>query len=161
MNVATAKNTERSSRQGIDRQLDYLNQYVSFWVNGQLLGVPVNAVQEVLSAQFITPVPRARPELSGLLNLRGQIVTAIDLRKRLQLPPLAADRQSMNVVVRHGGESYSLLVDDVGDVINVGGETLLPAPHTLDSAWKKVVSGVFRLDERLFVILNVGALFSF
>ena len=79
MTMTATKAGEGASRQGIDRQLDYLNQYVSFWVNGQLLGVPVNAVQEVLNAQFITPVPRARPELSGLLNLRGQIVTAIDL----------------------------------------------------------------------------------
>lgn len=158
--MTTATLAERSSRQGIDRQLDYMNQYVSFWIDGQLLGVPVNSVQEVLNPQVITEVPRARPEISGLLNLRGQIVTAIDLRKRLKLAPLPPEKRCMNVVLRHGSESYSLLVDEVGEVINVGDQTLLPAPHTLDANWKSLVSGVFRLEERLFVILNVVALFN-
>ncbi|MCH7989084.1 MAG: chemotaxis protein CheW, partial [Planctomycetes bacterium] len=77
----------------MDHQLDYQNQYVSFWVDNQLLGVPVNAVQEVLNPQTIARTPHARPEIAGLLNLRGQIVTAINLRKRMGLPDLE-DKQN-------------------------------------------------------------------
>jgi len=136
------------------------NQYVSFLIANQLLGVPVDIVQEVLNPQAIAKTPKARPEIAGLLNLRGQIVTAVDLRKCLGLPPNAPDKPSMNVVLRHKGESYSLLVDEVGDVINVSNEQFEPPPVTLDSHWKSLVSGVFRLEERLFVVLNVGAVFT-
>jgi len=150
-----------SGQDQISHQLDYANQYVSFRVDGQLLGVPVNVVQEVLNPQTIARTPRARPEISGLLNLRGQIVTAVDLRKRMGLPPLEGDRESMNVVFRQGGESFSLLVDEVGDVINVSTETMDPVPHTLDDRWKQVTTGVFQLEDRLFVILNVEAILKF
>jgi purine-binding chemotaxis protein CheW len=161
MSQSATLNAERSAQERIANQLDYENQYVSFYVDGQLLGIPVNTVQEVLNPQAIASVPLARPEISGLLNLRGQIVTAVNLRRRLGLPELDARRQSMNVVVHHQSESFSLLVDDVGDVINVSGEVLQPPPATLDSHWKSVTSGVFRLEQRLFVILNVGSLLNF
>lgn len=157
MEKAAPRNTAGTARD-LD---DYLNQYVSFLVDGQLLGVPVNAVQEVLNPQIIARTPKAKPEIAGLLNLRGQIVTAVDLRKRLGLPPLEEGKTSMNVVVRYNEESYSLLVDEVGEVINVYGETLQPPPHTLDSHWKNVTSGVFRLEDRLFVILNEASLLAF
>lgn len=161
MSQLAALDMEKAAHDGIANQLDYENQYVSFFVDGQLLGIPVNTVQEVLNPQSIAPVPLARSEISGLLNLRGQIVTAVNLRRRLGLPDLEGGRQSINVVVHHQGESFSLLVDDVGDVINVSGDVLQPAPSTLDAHWKTVTSGVFRLEGRLFVILNVASLLSF
>ncbi len=129
-------------------------QYVSFWVNQQLLGVPVDSVQEVLTAQHIAPVPRTRPEIAGLLNLRGQIVTAVDLRKCLGLPPRDASWPGMNVVLRYRGESFSLLVDDVGDVIEVQRGEILPPPRTLESHWKNITAGIVRLDNRLFILLD-------
>jgi purine-binding chemotaxis protein CheW len=141
---------------GIEHQLDYANQYVSFWLDEQLLGVPVNLVQEVLNPQKIAKTPRARGEIAGLLNLRGQIVTAVNLRERMGLRALPSDRESMNVVVRHNNESFSLLVDEVGDVININGETLQPVPHT-SIATAPVTTGVFRLEKRLFIILHVAA----
>jgi purine-binding chemotaxis protein CheW len=161
MSQSSTMDIEKAAQDGIANQLDYANQYVSFFVDGQLLGIPVNAVQEVLNPQAISPVPLARAEISGLLNLRGQIVTAVNLRRRLGLPDLEDGRQCMNVVVRHQGESFSLRVDDVGDVINVSGDVLQPAPATLDAHWKSVTSGVFRLESRLFVILNVASLLNF
>lgn len=150
-----------SQRDGMSHQLDYENQYVSFRLGTQWLGVPVNVVQEVLNPQSIRRVPRAPSEVAGLLNLRGQIVTAVDLRQRLGLPEYTEERGSMNVVVRHGQESFSLLVDDVGDVINVSGQKLEPVPNSLDAQWKAVTKGVFRLEKRLFVILNVPAVLKF
>lgn len=160
MTQTAVSDIEKAAREGIATQLDYENQYVSFLVDGQLLGIPVNAVQEVLNPQAIAPVPKARREISGLLNLRGQIVTAVNLRRRLDLPDLDEPLKSMNVVVMHQGESYSLLVDEVGDVINVSGDALQPPPHTLDAHWKSVTAGVFRLEKRLFVILNTTALLN-
>ncbi|HVW00660.1 MAG TPA: chemotaxis protein CheW [Planctomycetaceae bacterium] len=159
--IATRDAVRSDSGSEMGNQLDYHNQYVSFYVRDQLLGVPVNAVQEVLNPQSIARVPKAKPEIAGLLNLRGQIVTAIDLRKRLGLPELGEGRQSINVVISHQGEPYSLLVDEVGDVINVSGDALQPSPQTLDAQWKRLVAGVFRLEKRLFVILNVATLLSF
>lgn len=157
----TAVAKQEDTRHGIASQLDYQNQYVSFLVAGQLLGVPVHAVQEVLNPQTIAPTPRAKPEIAGLLNLRGQIVTAIDLRKRLGVGRNESSTSSMNVVVTHQGESFSLLVDEVGDVINVSGNTLLPPPPTIAQHWKTLISGVFRLEEQLFVILNLSAVLHF
>ena len=148
------------SNSGMETQLDYSSQYVSFWVDGQLLGMPVNMVQEVLSEQVISPTPLARAEITGLLNLRGQIVTAVSLRKRLGLPDLE-NASSMNVVTRLGEESFSLLVDEVGDVINVSGRSMEPVPRTLDPHWRSVTIGVFQLEEGLFVILDVGTILNF
>ena len=150
-----------AAEDGISSHLDYENQYVSFRVEEQLLGVPVNVVQEVLNPQAIRRIPRAPGEIAGLLNLRGQIVTAVDLRKRLGLSEYRGERGSMNVVVRHGLESFSLLVDDVGDVINVQGQRLDPVPHSLAPQWKALTKGVFRLEKSLFVILNVPAVLKF
>lgn len=137
-----------------------LVQYVSFRVGQQLLGVPVAAVQEVLNPQKIARTPLARAEVAGLLNLRGQIVTAVNLRKRLQLPDAENPEELMNVVLRHEGESFSLLVDRVGDVISVSPDTLTSVPPTLSARWRDVSEGVFVLDDDLFVILNVPAVLS-
>lgn len=149
------------SADGIQKQLDYTNQFVSFWLDGQLLGVPVMAVQEVLNPQTIAPTPKARTEIAGLLNLRGQIVTAVNLRRRLGLPDLEEGKESMNVVVRNREESFSLLVDEVGEVFNISEKSLEPVPTTLDPRWKSVTTGVFRLEDRLFIILNTEAILQF
>ena len=157
----TATMTAPVQRDGISRQLDYDSQYVSFWIADQLIGVPVNTVQEVLNPQTIAPTPLARREIAGLLNLRGQIVTAVNLRRRLGLADREANLPSMNVVVRQRGESFSLLVDEVGDVINVLGLDFEPLPRTVDGLWRAYTSGVFRLESGLFVILDVNALLTF
>jgi len=161
MTQSVLTDTPTDNVEKMAHQLDYANQFVSFWVDNQLLGVPVNLVQEVLNPQVIAPTPKSRSEIAGLLNLRGQIVTAVNLRKRLGLPELAEDKESMNVVVHHAGESFSLLVDEVGDVINVAADLMESVPNTLDAHWKSVTRGVFRLEGRLFVILNVDSVLKF
>ncbi|MCA9067956.1 MAG: chemotaxis protein CheW [Planctomycetaceae bacterium] len=142
---------------GAVKGLDQHDQFVSFWVDGQLLGVPVHSVQEVLNPQTITRTPLARPEIAGLLNLRGQIVTAVNLRKRLGLEDPNDTHECVNIVIRHKDESFSLLADEVGDVIETTGIRMEPVPHTLDEHWKQLMQGIFRLDGRLFVILNIPA----
>jgi purine-binding chemotaxis protein CheW len=135
--------------------------YVTFMVSEQLFGVPIHAVQDVLGPQRINSIPLAPSEVAGSLNLRGRIVTAIELRKRLGLPPRAADQQGMSVVVDHNGELYSLLMDQAGEVMSLPGADFEPYPSTLDPLWQEVTSGIYQLDGRLLVILEIERLLDF
>jgi purine-binding chemotaxis protein CheW len=134
------------------RQTD--TEYVTFRVGAQWLGIPVLMVQEVLAGQRITRVPLAPPEVSGFLNLRGRIVTAVDLRVRLQLPVRAEDSGTVSVVVRDEEELFSFLVDEVGDVMAVGAQALEPPPATLDARWKQCCDGIVRRDKDLLVVVS-------
>ncbi len=129
--------------------------FVTFKLEDQMLGIPVVLVQEVLMGEDILPVPLSPREVKGFLNLRGQIVTAVDLRALLGLPDRGEDESFMNVVVEHGDELFSLLVDRVGDVVEAGDSAFEPTPSTLDPIWKRCCSGVIRLDRGLLVILDV------
>ncbi|HIF11055.1 MAG TPA: chemotaxis protein CheW [Sneathiellales bacterium] len=132
-------------------------EYVTAVLDGQLFGIPVLAVQDVLGPQKLANIPLAPPEVAGSLNLRGRIVTAIDLRKRLGME--SADREkSMSIVVDHHGELYSLLIDEVGEVLRVPLENYERNPPTLDPRWRDISQGIFRLDGRLLVILQVQRL---
>ncbi|WP_235907857.1 chemotaxis protein CheW [Siccirubricoccus phaeus] len=130
--------------------------YLTLTVADQLCGVPVLAVRDVLGAQTITRIPLAPPEVAGSLNLRGRIVTAIDLRRRLGLPPRKPeDGQAMSVVVERDNELYSLLADQVGDVLPLPRADRAPNPPTLDPMWREVSGGVHRMGERLLILLDV------
>jgi purine-binding chemotaxis protein CheW len=135
------------------------SQYCTFWVDGLFFGVAVSSVQEVLRYQPLTAVPSAPEAIRGLINLRGQIVTAVDLRCRLGLPPRDAGALPMNVIVRSRGEVVSLLVDDIGDVITVDtsprtGLELEPAPANVPSVVQDVVHGVLALPEAILLVLD-------
>ena len=129
--------------------------YLTLTVAEQLCGVPVLSVRDVLGYQAITRIPLAPPEVAGSLNLRGRIVTAVDLRRRLGLPPRPADAKAMSVVVDRDGELYSLLADAVGDVLPLPLDQRANNPPTLDPLWKEVSTGVHRLGERLVILLDV------
>ncbi len=133
-------------------------QYVTFYVSEQLFGIPVESVQEVLNPQTIAIAPKSPPEFAGLINLRGQIVTAVDLRVRLGLP--RHDQDSMNVVINDQKESFSLLVDQVGDVIDLNDKEMMAVPRTLDAEWKQLSKGIFRLEKQLLIILNIQHVLS-
>jgi purine-binding chemotaxis protein CheW len=137
------------------------HEFVSVTVAGQHFGIPVLQVQDVLGPQRITPIPLAPPEVAGSLNLRGRIVTAIDLRTRLKLPKLPDGEAGMSVVVDHDGELYSILVDAVGEVLSLDAGAQQRNPPTLDPAWRDVSSGIYRLDATLMVILNVARVLDF
>ena len=111
--------------------------FVPFELADQLLGIPVVLIQEVLMGEDISPVPLSPREVKGFLNLRGQIVTAVDLRALLGLPDRAEGESFMNVVVEHDEELFSLLVDRVGDVVEAGDSAFEPTPSTLDPIWKR------------------------
>jgi purine-binding chemotaxis protein CheW len=129
-------------------------QYSTFFLDGLLLGVDVRRVQEVLRPQEMTRVPLAPPMIRGLVNLRGQIVTAIDVRRRFDLPPLPADQSPMNVVVRCEDGAVSLLVDEIGDVVEIQDEDFAPPPVTLKGAARELITGVYKLKDRLMLILD-------
>ncbi len=134
--------------------------FVSVVIGGQLFGIPVLQVQDVLMPQRITRVPLAPPEVAGSLNLRGRIVTAIDIRTRLGLKASEDAKKRMNVVVDHGGELYSLMVDQVGEVLSLDAATYEANPPTLDPRWREVSAGIFRLDGQLLVVLDVARLLN-
>lgn len=129
-------------------------QYCTFWVDGLFFGVAVMDVQEVLRYHDMTVVPRAPESVHGLINLRGQIVTAIDLRTRLGLPPRGPGELPMNVVFRSRDETVSLLVDDIGDVIDTSGHVLEPAPVTLPGAVRSVLHGVLPLPDSILLVID-------
>ena len=127
---------------------------VTMSVHGQLCGIPVLKVRDVIASPAMTPIPLAPPEVAGSLNLRGRIVTAIDLRRRLRLP-VGKDNghATMSVVVEQQGELYSLIVDTVREVIELDADNLEPNPQTLGAVWRDVSAGIYRLQPDLLVVL--------
>jgi purine-binding chemotaxis protein CheW len=132
--------------------------YVTMTIADQLFGIPVLTVQDVLGSQRITRIPLAPPEVAGALNLRGRIVTAMDVRRRLDLPGREQGKAGMSVVVDHNGELYSLIVDSVGEVLSLPNEAFERNPATLDPKWREVSAGIYRLDGKLLVVLEVSRL---
>jgi len=135
--------------------------FVTMTIGGQLFGVPVLSVQDVLGPQKITRIPLAPREVAGALNLRGRIVTAIDVRLRLGLDPLPPEQKGMSIVVEHGSEHYSLMVDAVGEVLNLPAENYERNLATLDLRWREVSGGIYRLDGQLLVVLEVQRVLEF
>lgn len=134
--------------------------FVTLTVADQLCGVPVLEVRDVLAEQAITRVPLAPPEIAGSLNLRGRIVTAIDLRRRLRLPPAPAGQPRMSVVTERGGELHALLVDQVAEVMTLRASACERNPPTLPQTWAEFSTGIYRLERRLMVVLDVGRLLA-
>jgi len=131
-----------------------LAQLCTFWLDGLFFGVDVAHVQEVLRYQEMTTVPRAPRAVRGLINLRGQIVTAVDLRCRLGLPDRGPGELPMNVIVRSRGEVQSLLVDDIGDVIGTSDYQLEPVPANLPEPVREALLGVMSLPDAILLILD-------
>lgn len=136
------------------------SMFVTMRIDQQLFGVSVRHVRDVLRGQKITPIPLAPPEIAGSLNLRGRIVTVIDVRKRLRLSTRPPHDHSMFVVVEHKNDLYSLMVDSVGEVLTVPAGSVEKAPSHLSGAWKEVASGIHKLDGELLVIMDVHTLLT-
>jgi len=130
-------------------------QLCTFRLDGNLFGMPVPRVQEVIRFHPMTPVPLAPPAVEGLINLRGQIVLAIDLRRRLSLAQRSADDLPVNVVVRTPDGAVSLLVDEIGDVIEVEQSTFEAPPANLCGALRTMILGVHKLEHTLLLLLDV------
>jgi purine-binding chemotaxis protein CheW len=131
-------------------------QFCTFFVRGLFLGLEVTCIQEVIRYQPLTVVPLTSGVIAGLMNLRGQIVTAIDLRHRLGLPPREPDERPINVVVRTPDGAVSLLVDEIGDVIEVDDSTFERPPETLADDARELILGAYKLKDRLLLVLDAA-----
>lgn len=135
-------------------------EYLTVYIDDQMFGVPVLQIQDVLGEQKVTKIPLAPPEVDGALNLRGRIVTAINVRKRLGISGTNPNKKCMSVVVEFESELYSLLIDRVGDVLSIENKFYESNPATLNDRWREVSQGIYRLDGELLVILDVPKLLS-
>ena len=136
-------------------------QYSTFYVGDSLFGIDVMQVQEVLRYQHMTKVLLAPPVIRGLINLRGQIVTAVDLRKRMNLPPRKDGALPLNIVVRWDEGVISLLVDQISDVLEVDSSAHEAPPRTLPLEQQQLISGLYKLDGKLLLVLNVERALQF
>jgi purine-binding chemotaxis protein CheW len=135
--------------------LETMIEYVTASVGGQLFGLPIARVQDVFVLDRLTRVPLASAEIAGVLNLRGRIVTAIDMRRRLALPPVGEARKRMAIGIEHKGESYGLLIDAIGEVLSLAKSEREGNPVNLEPRLARVAAGVHRLEDRLLVVLDV------
>jgi purine-binding chemotaxis protein CheW len=131
-----------------------LKQYCTFFVDNMFLAIDVLNVQEVIRCQEMTRVPTAPRVVRGLINLRGQIVTAIDLRQRLDLPEAPPDHRPINVVVRTDDGAVSLLVDEIGDVLELDDHACVAPPETIPPVIRDVLEGIYHLKKRLVLVLG-------
>ena len=138
-----------------DNSAGAVTEYVTIMIGEQLFGLPISRVQDVFMPERLTRVPLASREVAGVLNLRGRIVTAIDMRARLGLPDAASDRPAMAVGVDLRGESYGLLIDSIGEVLKLADDSREVNPVNLDQRMTKMAAGVHRLDGQLMVVLDV------
>src|SRR5271166_3840807 len=131
------------------------HQYCTFYLAGHYFGVDVLKVQEIIRYQEMTRVPLAPPVVCGLINLRGQIVSAIDLRRRLELSDRPAGQLPVNVVVQTDDGAVSLLVDEIGDVLAVTNDRFEPPPETLQGIARELIRGAYKLADRLLLMLDI------
>ena len=131
-------------------------EFVTLRLGEQLFGISVMAVQDVMRKQPIAPIPLAPAVIAGSLNVRGRIVTALDMRKLLGLGDYPQPTKVMKVVVEHQHELYALIIDSVGDVLSLPIHTFEKAPANLDTSWRTLAAGVFKLEHELLIILDVG-----
>lgn len=136
-------------------------QLSTFEVAGQLLGINVLDVQDVLNPMEIANVPLSGNEVAGLLNLRGRIVTAIDMRQKLGLDAFEDRAKCMSIVVEKDQELYSLIVDKVGDVINIPASKFEANPPNLKPVWAELSSGVYRLEGKIMLVIDIDNLLRY
>lgn len=148
-----------------DSQIDYgsannehSRDYLTIYIAEQIFGIPVLQVQDVLRSQQVTRIPLAPKEVAGSLNLRGRIVTAINVRSKLGLPISNDDSHDMSVVVEHDDELYSLVIDKVGDVLSLKQDAFEKTPATLNPLWRDISLGIHQMQSELLIIMDVPKL---
>ncbi len=149
MNALANRNNDPDIKNGQSKD------FLTFVIADQRFGIPILQVQDVLGEQRVTHIPLAPAEVAGSLNLRGRIVTAINMRNRLGINAVQDAEANMSVVVEHENELYSLIIDEIDDVMTLRNRDFEPTPATLDSGWRDIASGVYRLKDELLVVLDV------
>lgn len=155
--IRDPQNSDSRIASGLDVLSADVIQFVTVTIADQLFGLPIERVHDVFMPETMTPVPLSKDEIAGVLNLRGRIVTAIDMRCMLGLPTKEEAVNRMAVGIDYKGESYGLIIDRVGEVLNLPQMEREPNPVNLDPRWAKVAAGVHRLEGTLMVILDVDS----
>lgn len=132
-----------------------IRQFCTFYLDSELFGIEVLKVQEVMKTQETTEVPLAPKVVRGLMNLRGSIVSCIDLRVRFEMPPAPPDLEPIHVVTQTSGALVSFQVDRIGDVVEVTDESFEPPPSTLQRSTRRLIDGVYKLKDSLLQVVNV------
>ena len=135
-------------------------QLVSVEVVGQSWGIPIAAVREVLGPQSLTPVPLAPPAVAGFLNLRGRIVTVLDLRATLGLGRTEEPERATEIVIEQDGELYSLMIDGVGDALTFPASAMEQPPQIMDARWRGLTDGIIKLDGKLLLVLGLDRMLA-
>jgi len=146
---------------GVSKTTSKQMEFVTVTVAGQLLGLPISRVHDVFVVSEMTTVPLAPEEIAGLLNLRGRVVTAVSLRRRLGLSDVYEGSRRMAVGLENQGEAYGLLVDDVGEVLKLDLDEMQPNPVHMDRSWVGLSQGVHQLRDQLLIVLDVDAVLAF
>ncbi len=157
---SNVQGVENKSADSINPIVGRANDFLTIYIAGQLFGIPVLQVQDVLGDLNVSKIPLAPPEVDGSLNLRGRIVTSINVRRCLGLSERSEGKSVMSVVVEHENELYSLTIDEVGDVLALKEDSYEKNPVTLDPKWRGVSLGIYRLDEELLIVLDVPKLIN-
>jgi purine-binding chemotaxis protein CheW len=134
-------------------------QFLSVFLGDQAFGIPILQIQDILRTQQLTHIPLAAEAIEGIMNLRGRIVTAINFRKRIHADGVN-QTNTMSVVIEHNGELFSLIVDEVGEVLSIATHKVEIIPSALNPYWQEVATGVFQLNEKIIILLNPNALFQ-
>jgi purine-binding chemotaxis protein CheW len=140
---------------------EHVIEYVTAAIDGQLFGLPIARVQDVFAPTRLTRVPLAPPEVAGVLNLRGRIITVVDMRRRLGLPPHSDDTPEMAIGIERDGEAYGLLVDSMDEVMRISDSIRVANPVNLDPRLAAVSAGVYRLEGKLLIVLDVDRVLDF
>lgn len=154
----TSVMTKQNDNEMLDT--DDLTDFVTMAIDNQWFGLSVAYVRDILGPRQITTIPLSSPEVAGSLNLRGRIITALNLRQALGLPTIQEPSKSMSIVVEHNDELYSLLIDEVGEVLNLNEDHLEPNPGTLDDRWKTLSEGIFQLEDYLLLSVDIDQLLT-
>lgn len=160
MNAISPMDQDMERASGTAMTLADVIQFVTVKIGKQSFGIPVLDVEDIIGPQPVTRVPLSLPVIRGSLNLRGRIVTAVDLRTRLSMAKAETDRH-MNVVVEHKGDLYSLVVDEVGDVLSISSAAIDPHPANMSAKLREVSGGIHKLEGELLVLLDVSEVLSF
>ena len=131
------------------------------YVGGEIFGLPVDRVQTIFQIDAVTPVPLGPPEVLGLVNLRGKIITAVSLRQRLRMPEVIPKKSRLAIGIEHRGENFALVVDELGDVIVLDPEKRIEMPPHLDAQRAKLTEAVYRLDNQILSLLDINTVFDF
>lgn len=143
-----------ADKQFLEKDTGETRQFATFHVGDLFFGIEAVRVQEVIRHQEMTPIPLAPPAIQGLINLRGQIVTAVDTRRMLALPPAPAGKRPMNIIIKAEDGAVSLLVDEIGDVLEIPLKSYAPVPDNVPARQRDLVSGVYKLKGQLMLALD-------